>query len=60
MLKFTDEGGEINIRFSETSDAGTISVADTGIGMTADQVNKLFKINTHFTTTGTKNEKGLV
>lgn len=57
-LKFTDEGGEINIRFGETPDTGTISVADTGIGMNADQLNKLFKINTHFTTAGTKNEKG--
>lgn len=58
-LKFTDEGGEIAIRYIEISDnAVTIQVVDTGVGMTAEQIGKLFKLNTHFTTAGTKNEKG--
>lgn len=57
-LKFTGEGGEINIRCSETAHELTIIVADTGVGMTAEQLSKLFKINTHFTTPGTRNEKG--
>lgn len=57
-LKFTDEGGVVNITCTETDHAVTIAVTDTGVGMTADQLDKLFKINTHFTTAGTKNEKG--
>lgn len=57
-LKFTDEGGEISIRYHEKVDSVILQVADTGVGMTAEQIGKLFKINTHFTTAGTKNEKG--
>lgn len=57
-LKFTDEGGSITIQYKEVKDQIVLEVTDTGVGMTEDQINKLFKINTHFTTTGTKNEKG--
>ena len=57
-LKFTNAGGNIAVSFTETSDTATISVSDTGFGMTAEQLGKLFKINTHFTTAGTRNEKG--
>lgn len=57
-LKFTNAGGNIAVSFTETSDTATISVSDTGVGMTAEQLGKLFKINTHFTTAGTRNEKG--
>jgi len=57
-LKFTDEGGAITIQYSATDTDATISVSDTGVGMTEEQLGKLFKINTHFTTAGTRNEKG--
>lgn len=57
-LKFTDEGGEVTIRYTDNQGNATISVSDTGVGMTAEQLDKLFKINTHFTTPGTRNEKG--
>lgn len=57
-LKFTNEGGEVNISCAEDAHAVTISVTDTGVGMTDEQLGKLFKINTHFTTAGTRNEKG--
>ncbi len=35
-----------------------ISVSDTGVGMSADTVEKLFKIGGHFTLAGTANEQG--
>ena len=35
-----------------------IAVKDTGIGMTADSIDKLFHMNSSFTTRGTANEKG--
>ncbi|NCT92847.1 MAG: tetratricopeptide repeat protein [Chitinophagaceae bacterium] len=57
-LKFTHEGGYIHISVLENIDTVTIQVADNGVGMTHDQVERLFRLNTHFTTTGTRNEKG--
>ncbi len=35
-----------------------ISVSDTGVGMSADTMEKLFKIGGHFTLAGTANEQG--
>ncbi len=35
-----------------------IGVADTGVGMSAEQMGKLFKQATSFTTYGTSGEKG--
>lgn len=57
-LKFTYEGGCVTIGATETETDMTISVSDTGVGMTSEQLSKLFHLNTHFTTTGTRNEKG--
>ncbi len=57
-LKFTEEGGSITIQCHEEDEKVILDIIDTGIGMTEEQMKKLFKINTHFTTTGTKNEKG--
>jgi anti-sigma regulatory factor (Ser/Thr protein kinase) len=36
----------------------TVSVADTGVGISEEDKNKLFKIGEHHTTLGTANEKG--
>jgi signal transduction histidine kinase len=35
-----------------------ISVTDSGVGMSVDALNNLFKIETSFSTRGTENEKG--
>lgn len=57
-IKFTEEGGSITVQCREQDHEMILDIIDTGIGMTDDQIGKLFKINTHFTTSGTKNEKG--
>ena len=63
-IKFTNPGGEINIAAEiESQSCGEdpevcISITDNGIGMTADEMSKLFKINLLHSTTGTQNEKG--
>ncbi len=57
-LKFTEEGGTITIQSRDEDNQVTLDIVDTGVGMTEEQIGKLFKVNTHFTTTGTKNEKG--
>ncbi len=57
-LKYTNNGGSINIS-SVTFDSTTeISVSDTGIGISNENIQKLFKIEDGFTTPGTNEEKG--
>ena len=57
-IKFTDNGGTININAEQTHPNITISVSDNGIGIPPDNLLKLFDISQIQTTTGTANEKG--
>jgi signal transduction histidine kinase/tetratricopeptide (TPR) repeat protein len=57
-LKFTPEGGQISIGATELAIAVRVYVRDTGVGMTAEQLAKLFHKASHFTTWGTQGEKG--
>ncbi len=57
-LKFTPEGGQISIGATELATAVRVYVRDTGVGMTAEQLAKLFHKASHFTTWGTQGEKG--
>lgn len=58
-IKFTLPGGSIHISSVATPNTLLISVKDTGKGMTEEEMNKLFKATTNFTTTGTGGEKGI-
>jgi signal transduction histidine kinase len=58
-IKFTDEGGKVEV----TTEFGPkksliVMIKDNGIGMSTDQMDKLFDTNTLYTTRGTANEKG--
>ena len=57
-IKFTHKGGSINLSYSKSAEGISISVADTGIGMTQEASSKLFDVSSNFTTKGTLNEKG--
>jgi ligand-binding sensor domain-containing protein/signal transduction histidine kinase len=57
-IKFTKEGGRINISAKEEKDFVTITVSDTGVGMNQDKINRLFQIGQDTSTLGTQNEKG--
>lgn len=59
-IKFTYEGGTIEIGNSESKREGFVKifVRDDGVGMEADKVSKLFKINSNISTNGTSGEKG--
>jgi signal transduction histidine kinase len=57
-IKFTNNGGEIKILAEKTPLFITVSVADNGIGLKSDQINKLFDISQSNTTVGTAGEKG--
>ncbi|TAH18754.1 MAG: hypothetical protein EAZ08_10480 [Cytophagales bacterium] len=57
-IKFTPENGKIEVVSTDNEEFVQIGVRDSGIGMTEEQLQKLFNRNTHFTTRGTKDEKG--
>ena len=55
-IKFSHQGGVIEIRSIEHEQDATIAITDYGIGMTHEQVAKLFTI--HQSTMGTAGESG--
>lgn len=57
-IKFTNQGGEITISAIEDKNNFTISVRDTGIGIPPETIDKLFRIDSNYSTSGTQNEKG--
>jgi signal transduction histidine kinase len=57
-IKFTPEGGCITLDAHASKDVVIVSVADTGIGMSKDVIEKLFRIDTKYSTKGTADEKG--
>ena len=57
-IKFTNNGGAININAEKNSEIVTISVSDNGIGISSDNLAKLFDISEVLTTKGTAKETG--
>jgi signal transduction histidine kinase/ligand-binding sensor domain-containing protein len=57
-IKFTPNGGKIQVSSFMLPDYVEIRVTDTGIGIDSESFSKLFRINHHFTTLGTSKEKG--
>ncbi len=56
-IKFTPVKGEINVGASIKNEMVEMYVQDTGLGISKENMEKLFK-NTYFTTNGTANESG--
>ena len=56
-IKFTPANGEINIELFKKNDTVGFTVKDTGIGISKEQIDKIFQLN--FSTPGTEGEKGL-
>jgi signal transduction histidine kinase len=57
-IKFTPRGGQIRISADQNGNMITIMVMDNGIGISKDNLDKLFRIDEHFSTSGTSNEIG--
>jgi two-component system sensor histidine kinase/response regulator len=57
-IKFTNPGGKIVIYTEQENDQLIISVADNGVGIKPEAIDKLFKIEESYSTVGTRNEKG--
>ncbi len=57
-ITFTPSGGVVTISAFQTETHMEIHVADTGVGITAENLDKLFRIDVNLSTTGTAGEKG--
>lgn len=57
-IKFNRIGGIIKVTADRKNEFIEVSVTDTGIGMTEEDVARLFNAQTHFTNPGTNQEKG--
>ncbi len=57
-IKFTHENGEVLVYTSVSKKTASIHVKDTGVGIAAEDISKLFRIDIHHSTEGTANEKG--
>ena len=59
-IKFTHEHGTISISAKRKKDFCEISVKDNGVGISAEEIKKIFRIDSKHKTPGTKGEKGTV
>jgi len=57
-VKFTPKNGKISITAFMLQDRVTIGVADTGIGISQENINNLFRMDVKYTSIGTEHEKG--
>jgi signal transduction histidine kinase len=57
-VKFTPRGGRVELTAAEREGFVELSVSDTGVGMTREEIEKLFRIDVHFSLNGTEQERG--
>ncbi len=57
-LKYTHRKGEVRISSALESDRVVLTVTDNGVGISAEDREKMFRVDTQITTRGTENEKG--
>ena len=57
-LKYTDTEGTVTIKYASSDKFLEITVADTGIGIKKENIDKLFRIDKNFSTKGTAEESG--
>jgi len=57
-VKYTQSGGSAVLSLKKVKNWAEISVKDTGIGISNENLAKLFQVNENFKTFGTNNEEG--
>lgn len=57
-VKFTNNGGYIDIKAEKNHENITVYISDNGIGIAAENISRLFDADQRHTTTGTSGEKG--
>lgn len=58
-IKFNEHGGSIRISSQDIGGQHEVSVTDSGVGISNEDIHKLFNAETHFTRPGTNQEKGV-
>jgi len=57
-IKFTPENGKITVSAQKKGKFAEIAITDTGVGISTQEISKLFRIDINHTTIGTGKEKG--
>lgn len=57
-IKYSKNGGKITINLSSDDKCGIVTVTDNGVGISTENIEKLFKVNGNYKTHGTNNEEG--
>lgn len=57
-IKFSPVGATVTVSTKKQDDHVLVSVADTGVGIAKENIDKLFRIDSNYSTLGTFNEKG--
>jgi len=57
-IKFTHEGGKIGIHFQKKENFCEVEVKDNGVGISGENIQKIFRIDSNHSTLGTNGEKG--
>jgi PAS domain S-box-containing protein len=57
-LKFTPHGGSVRIELLDEGDFLAVSITDTGVGISDENIDKILSDDKYLTTYGTENEKG--
>lgn len=57
-IKYTNPGGHIKILTQQVEGVFRVSISDSGVGISAEDIPKLFRIETSYSTQGTNKEMG--
>jgi two-component system sensor histidine kinase/response regulator len=57
-IKYSEKGGNITVNLTNEDKNAIVSVKDTGVGISEDNIQRLFKVNGNYKTHGTNNEEG--
>ncbi len=57
-VKFTRHGGKVTLQALPNGESVEVSVSDTGMGMSREELGKLFRIDAHLSNRGTDEEPG--
>jgi signal transduction histidine kinase len=58
-VKFNPKGGHIRVEYKMFGNTTEVSVSDSGVGISKEDLHKLFNAEVHFTKLGTRREKGM-